>query len=241
MHGRCTSFAIVLSLTLILPTVACAGMPSPLPTDYEKVFRLNEEPLQRFQTISFFLMGLLACAAIVRWLWNYLQRDFFWLPRLSFGKALAGVLLWGLLFVIVLTMISGARELMTPGAWRKEGFTYKLNNPTVPATGDARLEQRKRKLEDLRTALLHFAATHRGSYPKASELEQIEKALWQIPDAPGVNYIYVPGMQADQTVALVVQEPEWIGTQIFAMQSNGEIVTLPSSQLNDVVLDKEKP
>jgi len=49
-----------------------------------------------------------------------------WLPRLSFGRALAGVILWGLLFFIVLTMISGARELMTPGAWKKDGATYKL-------------------------------------------------------------------------------------------------------------------
>jgi hypothetical protein len=30
------------------------------------------------------------------------------------------------LFLLVLTMISGARELMTPGAWEKKGFTYQL-------------------------------------------------------------------------------------------------------------------
>ncbi len=36
------------------------------------------------------------------------------------------MIIWGLLFVLVLTMISGARELMTPGAWEKEGFTYVL-------------------------------------------------------------------------------------------------------------------
>ena len=28
---------------------------------------------------------------------------------------------------IVLTMISGARELMTPGAWERNGVTYRLS------------------------------------------------------------------------------------------------------------------
>ncbi len=36
------------------------------------------------------------------------------------------VVLWGLLFTVVLAMISGARELMTPGAWEKQGATYRL-------------------------------------------------------------------------------------------------------------------
>ena len=44
------------------------------------------------------------------------------------GKALGVVFLWGLLFVLVLTMISGARELMTPGAWEKKGLTYRLTD-----------------------------------------------------------------------------------------------------------------
>jgi hypothetical protein len=76
-------------------------------------------------------------AAIVRFLWNLLQRDFPKLPRLSFHKAIAGVLLWGLLFVIVLAMISGARELMTPGTWMKDGGTYRLaaSNVTTADSG----------------------------------------------------------------------------------------------------------
>ena len=36
-----------------------------------------------------------------------------------------------LLFVIVLTMISGARELLTPGAWEQNGGTYELNGPAA--------------------------------------------------------------------------------------------------------------
>jgi hypothetical protein len=101
-------------------------MPTPLPIDVPRFLRVNDTAYERFQAISFFLMAFLACAAVVMLLWNYVRRDFPALPRLSFGKATAGLLLWGLLFVIVLTMISGARELMTPGAWEPDGVTYRL-------------------------------------------------------------------------------------------------------------------
>ena len=92
--------------------------------------------MTRFQTrliafsfsSSFFLMGFFLSALGVQKLWNILQRDWTALPRLSYGKALSLVLLWGLLFVLILTMISGARELMTPGAWKNDGVTYRLND-----------------------------------------------------------------------------------------------------------------
>src|SRR5262245_12398461 len=150
---------LLLSACLLLlahAAPASAGMPAPLPTDPEQVLRLNEPALVRLQTISFFLAGLLLCAAAVRWLWNSLQRDFPQLPRLTLGKALAGVILWGLLFVIVLTMISGARELMTPGAWKKQGFTYRLNDDASRAAETAGRALRRQHLERLRTALWQF-------------------------------------------------------------------------------------
>lgn len=113
-------------------SVAHAGMPSPLPLEVPRILQLSTPALERFQTISFFLFVFAACATIVMLLWNYVQRDFPWLPRLSFGRAAAGVFLWGMLFMIVLTMISGARELMTPRAWEQRGYTYQLAEP--PAT-----------------------------------------------------------------------------------------------------------
>src|SRR5581483_10699185 len=120
--------------------------------------RVNDSILGRVQAISFFLLTLLVCTAVVRWLWNSLQKDFPSLPRLSYGKALAGILLWGLLFIVVLTMISGARELMTPGAWQKQGFTYRLASQSTSAAEASPLEMRRQHLERLRTALWHFAA-----------------------------------------------------------------------------------
>src|SRR3954463_493469 len=85
---------------LLFPQVALAGMPS---VTFSDIARL------RLQTISFFLMGLLLSAAVVMAVWNSLTRDFPRLPRLSYFKACGLVVLWGLLFVVVLTMISGAR------------------------------------------------------------------------------------------------------------------------------------
>jgi hypothetical protein len=116
-------------------STAYAGMPAPLPLEVPRVLQLSTPALERFQTISFFLFVFAGCAAVVMLLWNYVQRDFPRLPRLSFGRAAAGVFLWGLLFVIVLTMISGARELMTPRAWEQRGYTYQLAEP--PATNVA--------------------------------------------------------------------------------------------------------
>ena len=98
---------------------AFAGMP---------VLLLSDLARMRLQVISFFLLVLLLSAKVVQRIWNALRNDFPKLPLLTYGKSLGLVTLWGLLFLLVLTMISGARELMTPGAWKKQGITYALAN-----------------------------------------------------------------------------------------------------------------
>jgi hypothetical protein len=108
------------------PAVALAGMPSFTVADVGRALSLSNLTRMRLEAISFFLVGLLFCAAIVQGRWNSLRKDFGRLPRLSYGKAFGIVILWGLLFVLVLTMISDARELMTPGAREKQGLTYRL-------------------------------------------------------------------------------------------------------------------
>jgi hypothetical protein len=104
-------------LVLALSSVAHAGMPQ---------ITLSDIARARFDSISFFIAVLLLLSWLVQSLWNYLGRDFKKLPRMSYPRALAVVTLWGLVFMLVLTMISGARELMTPGAWEKQGSTYKI-------------------------------------------------------------------------------------------------------------------
>jgi len=115
--GRGFTALAALLVLLASAAPAHAGMPSYLLSDLAEA---------RLSTISFFLMLFLLCACLVRLLWNHLAKDFPKLPRLTYRRAVSVVLLWGLLFLIVLTMISGARELMTPGAWEKQGAVYKL-------------------------------------------------------------------------------------------------------------------
>ena len=177
---RChRSVAVAVAL---VPAAAFAGMPAALPEDFALVFRLNQSAHERLQAISFFLFGVAASALAVQFLWNYLKRDFDRLPQLTYPRALSVVVLWGLLFVIVLTMISGARELMTPGAWQKAGWTYRLaQQPKSPAEPHFR-ELRRQRLEALRLALLKHAAMHSGRYPE--QTSDIGES-WAIPAHPG--------------------------------------------------------
>lgn len=109
-----------------MPAVAQAGMPG-------VEYTISEVAKMRLEALSFFVAGFFLAALGVKWLWNHLASEFTMLPRISYGKALGLLTLWGLLFVLVLTMISGARELMTPGAWERDGTTYKLREtPTSP-------------------------------------------------------------------------------------------------------------
>ena len=103
---------------------AQAGMPTPVLTDWAEI---------RFETISFFVVVILVSAAVIRWLWNSLAKDFTALPRLKYRRALAMVVLLGLFLALVLTMIAGARELLTPGAWQKQGLLYKVAAPAKAA------------------------------------------------------------------------------------------------------------
>ena len=108
------------------PAVAWAGMPFFGPDESSRRLVLSDAGRLRYEAISFFIVVLLLSALIVRWLWNRLACDFPKLPRLNFGKALGVVLLWGLLFLVVLTMIATTREMMTPGVWEKQGLLYKI-------------------------------------------------------------------------------------------------------------------
>ena len=56
----------------------------------------------------------------------------------------------GLLFYVVLTMISGARELLTPGVWEKQGTGYRLRgDPTAWLS-----EEERRQAESVRMQVL---------------------------------------------------------------------------------------
>jgi hypothetical protein len=230
---------VMACLSLLDTSTASAGMPSPLPVDTPTVSRLNDSAVLRLEAISFFVVVLLLCAVVVWGLWNYFRRDFPVLPRLTFGKALAGVVLWGLLFIIVLTMISGARELMTPGAWKKQGFTYQLATAASETAEDAAVALRRQHLTRLRSALWHHAATHGGRFPSPTDTTAVPQDLWEVPEAGGLRYLYVSGLAAGESRTLVVYEPELEPGRRFALLTNGELVSLTSQQIRQRLTEKE--
>ncbi len=89
---------IAVFLTLGPARSALAGMPVALLSDVARM---------RLQTISFFLLCFLLSSWGVQMIWNAARKDFPRLPRLSFARANGLVAIWGLLFGLVLTMISG--------------------------------------------------------------------------------------------------------------------------------------
>lgn len=127
---------LVIGLLLLLMSVADSaqcGMPALLPSRWtaERGPASNGSDGSmvthwQLQTLSFFVVAFLVGTKCLQVIWNGARGDFPFLPRLSYHRALSLSLLWGCLFMVVLTMISGARELMTPGAWRKSGWTYQL-------------------------------------------------------------------------------------------------------------------
>ena len=101
---------------------AFAGMPN---------ITLSDAASLRLSGISFFVVLLLASAWGFQKIWNTVRADFPRLPHFTYRRALAFTLLLGLLLNVVLLMIAGTRELMTPGAWEKSGVSYKLKGPPV--------------------------------------------------------------------------------------------------------------
>lgn len=194
-------------LLFVVPDIAVAGMP---------VVRLADVPRMRLQTISFFLMGFLVSAALIRFIWNGLRRDFTRLPHLSYAKALGVVGLWGLLFVLVLTMISGARELLTPGAWEKQGATYRLKNdakdaPARSSESDDTLDMvRRQKLDELRVALWQYAESHDGAFPADRSTPAIPVEKWLLPQSVELRYYYVGGQAIKSAKAPLAYEPDML-------------------------------
>jgi hypothetical protein len=223
---------IAIALGLTMPGRAQAGMPA---IDFTDVANL------RLQGISFFLLGLFAAALFVKELWNYVRRDFPRLPLLNFKKSLGLVTLWGLLFILVLTMISGARELMTPGAWEKQGATYRLKKtqPSLP-TMSAQERARRQKLERLRVALWKFAQDHDGCFPAGVSSSAIAPDLWLASADPAIRYLYVPDQRADREARPLVYEPGIYGSTRLVLLTSGAIAEMSLEEILTNLLP-EKP
>jgi hypothetical protein len=211
---------------------AMAGMP---------VVMLNDLARMRIQTISFFLLGFFLSAWGIQIIWNAARRDFPRLPHLSYARANGLVALWGLLFVLILTMISGARELMTPGAWKKDGYTYKLAQdvPAVesPAAQDQDQHEKERRqaLDRLRAALWTYARHHDGQFPPNANAPEIPEDAWHLSDLSEMKYLYTPGLVADRGATPLAYEPGIFGKERFVLLTNGAIVRMDEPTLREAL------
>src|SRR5688572_7846169 len=140
---------------LLLPAQAHAGMPS---------YNVSDVVAARLEVISFFLAVSLVLAFVFQRCWNSLTKDFSRMPSLSYMKSLAIIFVASLFCGLILTMISGARELMTPGAWAKVRAVYKLKEPKQEPM--VWLDHaRRRGMQQFRDALWEHAQRHEGKLP----------------------------------------------------------------------------
>jgi hypothetical protein len=214
---------------LCIPS-AEAGMPG---------ISLSDVGALRIQNISFFLVLFLGSAWLIKIIWNRLSVDWDWLPRLTYFKALGLMMLWGLLFVLVLTMISGARELMTPGAWEKQGLTYRLKDTAPQKTESPLGEQREKKLHQLRVELWKYAA-HDGQFPPFHKTSDIPADAWEIPHASGMQYIYASGLTTKGEKRLLAWEPDLFGSQRYVLFTNGDLLLLDTKEVTRLLKEEKK-
>lgn len=182
------------------------------------VITLTDIARTRIDALSFFIFIYLVVSWLVKLLWNHLAKTFNALPRLDYRRALGLVFLSGLMFYVVLTMISGARELLTPGAWEKQGVGYRLREG-----GPAELskDQRRDALRKLRDAIWSHAKAHGGNPPGGPLLAGIDPELWRFPG--GGLYCMMPGVKPGGGREILVYEPSTAGARRFVLLADGTI------------------
>ena len=142
------------------------------------------------------------------------------------------IVLWCLLFVLVLTMISGARELMTPGAWEKKGLPYKLAQPPpVEAEITARYEAIRR----LGDRLLDHAGSHGGAFPATIPSD----GVGGVPSPPGGRYVYaggrIPADDSSWAASPLAYEPASAGPDRLVLMRDGNVRWMPATEIERVL------
>jgi hypothetical protein len=230
--------ALTSAFLLAFPATARAGM---------VVYTLTDIAAARLQVISFFIVFSLVLAFIFQRCWNALSKDFTALPALTYKKSIAVIFVASLFCGLILTMISGARELMTPGAWEKEGTHYKLRSPEKKPGPWLDLA-RQRSMENLRDALWTHASKHNNTLPDDLETSDLPPSSWRSPDKSGTPYHYMPRRDkkvsaspssTELTAAPAVDsgdyvlafEPPIFGTERFVLFSTGQVLKMKTAEL----------
>lgn len=192
------------------------------------VFTLSEVAEARLEVISFFTVGYLLLAWAVKGLWNILTKTFESLPKLTYRAALSLMLVSGLLMYVILTMISGARELMTPGAWERQGIGYQLRD--APAQTDQ--GRRQTSMEELKSALWTFAQEHDGTFPAGVFDPAFPRSRWIHPMG-NAYFCYLPPTETSSpSRKILVYEPATAGPKRYVLLSDGSIELWKENRLN---------
>lgn len=204
-------FPVGLILVIWLSAVdqASAGM---------TVVTLTDIARTRIDALSFFLFTYLVIAWLAKLIWNQLAKSFSSLPRLNYRQALGVVFMTGLMFYVVLTMISGARELLTPGAWEKQGTGYRLREGGPTQLGK---EERRQALRKIQQAIWDYAKAHGGNAPVSPLVEGIDPAIWNFES--GGLYCLMPGVRPAVGREILVYEPSAAGGRRFVLLADGSI------------------
>lgn len=200
---------LVLAIWLSVIGRASAGM---------TVITLTDIARARIDALSFFIFLYLVISWVVKLIWNQLGKSFISLPRLKYLQALGVVFMTGLMFYVVLTMISGARELLTPGAWEKQGAGYRLREDGPAPLGK---EERRQALRKVQEAIWDYAKAHGGSAPASPWVEGIDPALWNFEG--GGLYCLMPGVRPAVGREILVYEPSAAGGRRFVLLTDGSI------------------
>ncbi len=196
--------------------------------------KFGADRLIGLSTIAFLL--IVVAATTLTYCWNGLVKETNW-PRLTHPKAIAFSFLAGLLSFLVLVMIAGSRELLSPGAWKPHGILYKIadepnhepksdefgTESLAPAedTPQARLAVRREALSRIRAALWKYADEHDGTFP--NELPQGCKA---IPVAGGLKYRY----DVNIDTKYLVLEPDMNEPPHWGLDRRGMIVPVDAKE-----------
>ncbi|MES2474670.1 MAG: hypothetical protein V4640_02735 [Verrucomicrobiota bacterium] len=219
-------FRITAILWLVAAGDAFAGMTVVTLTDMAKA---------RLDALSFFLALYFLIALLVKLAWNQLASAFSSMPRLNYRRALGLVFVTGLLFYVVLTMISGARELLTPGAWEKQGTGYRQREKA----GELTKEQRRANLGKLQEAVWAYARSHDGNAPPSPLVSEMNPEAWLYPD--GGLYCLMPGVKPGGGRQILIYEPSAAGSRRFVLLADSSIEDRAEGTLKREIQDQLRP
>ena len=173
------------------------------------------------------MLVLVISTLVIKGLWNTVARDINFLPILKFKHALALSCLIGLGTLLILTMIAGIREILTPEAWKRQGSSYQLNSPAMES-------DRRRAIEHLRSALMDYADKHEGIFPRHDFTREIPERIWETIDPKGSRFRYVGELTSKGPLSLLAFEPNHFGDHRFAVLTDGSIRKFLTSELEQL-------